>query len=70
MGHSQASPRLNAGRGRFRPAVLSDELENVVVRYDEFFQEIAAHPIPTDLDAVRSAYCCGAPRPDMFSPMN
>src|SRR5215469_5209380 len=33
--------------------VLSDEFENVIVLSDEFFQEITAHPIPTDLDAVR-----------------
>jgi len=33
--------------------VLSDEFENVIVLSDEFFQEISAHPIPTDLDAVR-----------------
>lgn len=33
--------------------VLSDEFENVIVLSDEFFHEISAHPIPTDLDAVR-----------------
>jgi hypothetical protein len=33
--------------------VLSDEFENVIVLSDEFFQEITARPIPTDLDAVR-----------------
>jgi hypothetical protein len=33
--------------------VLSDEFENVIVLSDEFFQEITAHPIPTDLEAVR-----------------
>ena len=33
--------------------VLSDEFENVIVLSDEFFQEISAHPIPTDLEAVR-----------------
>jgi hypothetical protein len=33
--------------------VLSEEFENVIVLSDEFYQEITAHPIPTDLDAVR-----------------
>jgi hypothetical protein len=33
--------------------VLSDEFENVLVLSDEFFQEITAHPMPADLDAVR-----------------
>jgi hypothetical protein len=33
--------------------VLSDEFENVIVLSNEFFEEITAHPIPTDLDAVR-----------------
>jgi hypothetical protein len=33
--------------------VLSDEFENVVVLSDDFYREISAHPIPTDLDAVR-----------------
>ena len=34
--------------------VLSDQFENVIVLSDEFYQEIATHPIPTDLDAVRT----------------
>ncbi len=34
--------------------VLSDEFENVIVLSNEFYQEITAHPIPTDLDAVRT----------------
>lgn len=39
-------------RGEDQP-VLSEEFENVIVLSDEFYQEITAHPIPTDLDAVR-----------------
>ncbi len=34
--------------------VLSDRFENVIVLSIEFYQEITAHPIPTDLDAVRT----------------
>ncbi len=34
--------------------VLSDHFENVIVLSNEFYQEITAHPIPTDLDAVRT----------------
>ena len=33
--------------------VLGDEFENVIVLSDEFYQEIIAHPIPTDLEAVK-----------------
>jgi hypothetical protein len=33
--------------------VLSANFENVIVLSDEFFQEIMAHPIPTDLEAVK-----------------
>lgn len=33
--------------------VLSEQFENVIVLSDEFFQEVTAHPIPTDLEAVR-----------------
>jgi len=32
---------------------LSEAFENVIVLSDEFYQEITAHPIPTDLNAVR-----------------
>jgi hypothetical protein len=32
---------------------LSEDSENTVVLSDEFYSEIAAHPIPTDLKAVR-----------------
>jgi hypothetical protein len=35
------------------PRVLGSEFENVIVLSDEFYQEIVAHPIPTDLDAVK-----------------
>ena len=34
--------------------MLSDGFENVIVLSNEFYQEITAHPIPTDLDAVRA----------------
>jgi hypothetical protein len=33
--------------------VLGEAFENVIVLSDEFYQEIIAHPIPTDLDAVK-----------------
>ena len=33
--------------------VLSTEFENVIVLSDEFYHEITAHPIPTDLEAVK-----------------
>jgi hypothetical protein len=33
--------------------VLGEEFENIVVLSDEFYQEIVAHPIPTDLEAVK-----------------
>ncbi len=33
--------------------VLSEDFENVIVLSDEFYQEITAHPIPTDLEAVK-----------------
>ena len=33
--------------------VVGENLENVIVLSDEFYQEIVAHPIPTDLDAVK-----------------
>jgi hypothetical protein len=33
---------------------LSEQFENVIVLSNEFYQEITAHPIPTDLDAVRT----------------
>lgn len=38
---------------------LSDEFENVIVLSDEFYREIAGHPIPTDLEAVK--VLAGAP---------
>lgn len=31
----------------------SERFENVIVLSDEFYKEVMAHPIPTDLDAVR-----------------
>ena len=39
--------------------VLSSEFENVIVLSDEFYGEITAHPIPTDLEAVK--VLAGAP---------
>ena len=33
--------------------VLGERFENVIVLSDEFYSEIAAHPIPADLEAVR-----------------
>lgn len=33
--------------------VLSSDFENVIVLSDEFYREIAQHPIPTDLQAIR-----------------
>jgi hypothetical protein len=34
-------------------AVLSQEFENVITLSDEFYQEVVAHPIPADVDAVK-----------------
>lgn len=33
--------------------VLSEEFQNVIVLSEEFYQEITAHPIPNDLEAVK-----------------
>src|SRR5438270_13122046 len=46
-------------RRRPEQTVLSSEFENVIVLSDEFYQEITAHPIPTDLEAVK--VLAGAP---------
>jgi replication initiator protein len=32
---------------------LSSEFENVIVLSDDFYQELIAHPVPNDLDAVK-----------------
>jgi hypothetical protein len=32
---------------------VSDEFDNVIVLSDEFYSEVASHPVPTDLDAVK-----------------
>lgn len=40
-------------------SALSEDFENTVVLSDEFYSEIAAHPIPTDLEAVK--VLAGAP---------
>jgi hypothetical protein len=34
-------------------SMFSDEFENVIVLSDEFYEEAIAHPIPTDLEAVK-----------------
>lgn len=34
-------------------SVLSEEFENTVMLSDDFYNEIVAHPIPTDLEAVK-----------------
>jgi hypothetical protein len=49
-------------------SVFSRNVENVIVLSDEFFQEVMAHPITTDLEAVKlltshpefSIYSCGS----------
>ena len=33
--------------------VPGDEFENIIVLSDEFYKEVLAHPIPTDLEAVK-----------------
>jgi hypothetical protein len=33
--------------------VISDEFENVITLSNEFYREVASHPIPTDLNAVK-----------------
>jgi hypothetical protein len=33
--------------------ILSSEFENVIVLNDEFYQELIAHPVPNDLEAVK-----------------
>jgi hypothetical protein len=33
--------------------LLSSDFENVVILSDEFYQELIAHPVPNDLDAVK-----------------
>jgi hypothetical protein len=40
-------------------SALSEDFENTVVLSDEFYSEIAAHPIPTDLEVVK--VLAGAP---------
>src|SRR4029453_12965362 len=32
---------------------ISDEFENVIVLSEEFYTEVTAHPVPTDLEAVK-----------------
>jgi hypothetical protein len=32
---------------------VSDQFENVIVLSDEFYREVAAHPIPADMEAVK-----------------
>src|SRR5262249_16900970 len=33
--------------------IVGTRFENVIVLSDEFFQEVMAHPIPTDLEAIK-----------------
>lgn len=33
---------------------IDDQFQNVIVLSDEFYREISAHPIPTDLEAVKA----------------
>jgi hypothetical protein len=40
-------------------SALGDQFENIIVLSDEFYREIRAHPIPTDLEAVK--VLAGAP---------
>jgi hypothetical protein len=40
-------------------SALPDQFENIIVLSDEFYREITAHPIPTDLEAVK--VLAGAP---------
>ena len=42
-------------RFRSRGQILT-EFESVVVLSDEFYQELIAHPVPNDLDALRVLY--------------
>jgi hypothetical protein len=32
---------------------VSDEFDNVIVLTDEFYSEVASHPVPKDLEAVK-----------------
>lgn len=34
--------------------VISGDFENVIVLSDDFYEEVMAHPIPTDIDAVKA----------------
>ena len=36
---------------------LSRDFENMIVLSDEFYEEVTAHPIPTDLEAVKGKCC-------------
>ena len=33
--------------------MLSSEFENIIVLSDEFYQELIAHPVPNDLEAIK-----------------
>ena len=35
------------------PSVLWQHFENIIVLSEEFYREVLAHPIPTDLEAVK-----------------
>jgi hypothetical protein len=46
--------RLKSGTaGAQSNAPFSSEFENVIVLSDDFYQEVLAHPIPNDLEAVK-----------------
>jgi hypothetical protein len=38
---------------RTNQQVMSQDFENIIVLSDEFYQETVAHPVPTDLEAVK-----------------
>ena len=40
--------------------VLSSEFENLIMLSDDFYQEIVAHPVPNDLEAVKLLAARGA----------
>ena len=40
-------------RGHPDQRTLSSDVEHVIVLSDEFYQELIAHPVPNDLEAVK-----------------
>jgi hypothetical protein len=45
--------RRSGTTGSLIKVFLSEQFENVIVLSDEFYQEIMAHPIPADLEAMK-----------------